>query len=106
MGSNSSSGHSYETTTPLHFKSLSTKTGRSLYADNEKQLGSLPTIHHQGRGGRRKFTDVHVRLFVLAFFFFLDPFLFPIQHIFLRVCEGLVVIRGLSLYVLGAVNPC
>ncbi|KAG0313518.1 hypothetical protein BGZ97_010089 [Linnemannia gamsii] len=54
MGSNSSSGHSYETTTPLHFKSLSTKTGRSLYADNEKQLGSLPTIHHQGRGGRQE----------------------------------------------------
>ncbi|KAF8947765.1 hypothetical protein BGZ47_008007 [Haplosporangium gracile] len=55
MGSkSSSSGHSYETTTPLHFKSLSTKTGRSHYADNEKQLGSLPTIHYQGRDGRQE----------------------------------------------------
>ncbi|KAK3840173.1 MAG: nucleotide-sugar transporter-domain-containing protein [Linnemannia elongata] len=54
MGTHSSSGHSYETTTPMHFKSLSTKTGRSHYADNEKQLGSLPTIHHQGRGGRQE----------------------------------------------------
>ncbi|KAF9086313.1 hypothetical protein BGX23_008985 [Mortierella sp. AD031] len=53
-GSNSSSGHSYEISAPLHFKSLSTKTGRSQYADNEKQLGSLPTIHHQGRGGRHE----------------------------------------------------
>ncbi|KAG0377962.1 hypothetical protein BGX24_005051 [Mortierella sp. AD032] len=52
IGGNPSSGNSYETTTPLHFKSLSTKSGRSHYADNEKQLGSLPTMHHQGRGGR------------------------------------------------------
>lgn len=87
MGSSSSSGHSYETTAPLHFKSLSTKTGRSHYADNEKQLGSLPTIHHQGRGGRRKFHGyvcsllclcVHVCVFVLV-----GPFLFLIRHTFL-----------------------
>ncbi|KAF9932153.1 hypothetical protein FBU30_008840 [Linnemannia zychae] len=51
MASSSSSiGQSFETTAPLHFKSLSTKSGHSHYADNEKQLGSLPTIHHQGRG--------------------------------------------------------
>ncbi|KAF9959881.1 hypothetical protein BGZ72_008533 [Mortierella alpina] len=54
--SSSAAGVSFDTLstapTPSLFRSLSTKSGRKQLMNNEKHLGSLPTIHHQSGRGR------------------------------------------------------